>query len=85
MSAVTFPNGWLNFELSVLRRLNFSSIALPFTGEPNLAVQLKGWKVRVAANDPLVWGYTKATALVENESDRLDETDIEALLGKHIR
>lgn len=81
MTAVTFPNGWLNFELSVLRRLNFSSIALPFTGEPNLAVQLKGWKVRVAANDPLVWGYTKATALVENESDRLDEDDIEALLG----
>jgi len=27
-----FPNGWLAFELGVLRRLNFTSIALPFTG-----------------------------------------------------
>lgn len=80
MTAVTVPNGWLNFELSVLRRLTFSSIALPFTGEPNLAVQLKRWKVRVAANDPMVWGYTKATALVENEFEQLDEGDIEALL-----
>jgi hypothetical protein len=81
VTAVTFPNGWLNFELSVLRRLTFSSIALPFTGEPNLATQLKSWKVRVAANDPMVWGYTKATALVENEFERLDDTDIEELLG----
>lgn len=81
MTAVAFPNGWLNFELSVLRRLTFSSIALPFTGEPNLATQLKSWKVRVAANDPMVWGYTKATALVENEFERLDDSDIEELLG----
>jgi hypothetical protein len=81
VTAVAFPNGWLNFELSVLRRLTFSSIALPFTGEPNLATQLKSWKVRVAANDPMVWGYTKATALVENEFERLDDSDIEELLG----
>jgi len=76
----TFPNGWLNFELSVLRRLKFSSIALPFTGEPNLGVRLKQWQVRVAANDPMIWGYIKATALVENDSERLTETDIEGLL-----
>ena len=36
VASATFPNGWLNFELSVLRRLKFSSIALPFTGEPNV-------------------------------------------------
>ncbi|HEY6230489.1 MAG TPA: hypothetical protein VIW64_04440, partial [Pyrinomonadaceae bacterium] len=80
VALATFPNGWLNFELSVLRRLKFSSIALPFTGEPNLGVQLKTWQVRVAANDPMLWGYTKATALVENNSERLSETDIDALL-----
>lgn len=80
VASATFPNGWLNFELSVLRRLKFSSIALPFTGEPNLGVQLKQWQVRVAANDPMIWGYTKATALVENDSERLTETDIEGLL-----
>jgi len=80
VAAATFPNGWLNFELSVLRRLKFASVALPFTGEPNLGVQLKRWDVRVAANDPMIWGYTKATALVENDSERLSEIEIEALL-----
>lgn len=75
-----FSNGWLAFELSVLRRLKFSSIALPFTGEPGLPVQLRRWKVRVAANDPLLWSYTKAIALVENDSQRLSEEQITSIL-----
>ena len=78
--SATFPNGWLNFELSVLRRLKFSSIALPFTGEPGLGAQLKRWQVRVAANDPMLWSFTKATALIENESERLSEAEIEGIL-----
>lgn len=81
IASATFPNGWLNFELSVLRRLSFSSIALPFTGEPNLGAQLKRWKVRVAANDPMTWSFIKATALVENDSCRLSEDEIESILG----
>jgi hypothetical protein len=80
IASATFPNGWLNFELSVLRRLKFSSIALPFTGEPNLGAQLKRWRVRVAANDPMIWAYTKATALIENDSDRLTEDEIEGIV-----
>ena len=80
VASATFPNGWLNFELSVLRRLKFSSIALPFTGEPNLGVQLKRWNVRVAANDAMMWAHTKATALIENDSERLSEEDLEAIL-----
>lgn len=79
-SAGTFSNGWLSFELSVLRRLKFSSVAVPLTGEPHLPVQLKRWKVRVAANDPMIWAATKATALVENFSDRLSEDDIGVVL-----
>src|SRR6185369_696561 len=75
-----FPNGWLAFELGVLRRLKFSSVALPFTGEPEMCVQLKTWNVRVAANDPMIWSYTKAFALVENNTDRLEEEDVETLL-----
>ena len=75
-----FPNGWLAFELGVLRRLKFSSVALPFTGEPEMCVQLKTWNVRVAANDPMIWSYTKAFALVENNTDRLEEDDVETLL-----
>ena len=75
----SFPNGWLNFELSVLRRLKFSSIALPLTGEPDLGLQLKRWQIRVAANDYLSWAHTKATALVENDSEKLTSEDIDAL------
>ena len=75
-----FPNGWLAFELGVLRRLKFSSVALPFTGEPGMCVQLKTWNVRVAANDPMIWSYTKAFALIENNTDRLEEDDVETLL-----
>lgn len=80
IATATFPNGWLNFELSVLRRFKFSSIALPFTGEPDVCVQLKRWKVRVAANDPMIWAFTKATALVENNSERLGEEELDSIL-----
>jgi hypothetical protein len=79
-SPITFPNGWLAFELGVLRRLKFTSVALPFTGEPDLGVQLKHWNVRVAANDPMMWSYTKGTALIENASERLGEVDLALLL-----
>jgi hypothetical protein len=75
-----FHNGWLAFELGVLRRLKFLSVALPFTGEPELIVQLKNWRMRVAANDPMIWSYTKAFALVENNTEKLNEADLELIL-----
>lgn len=75
-----FANGWLSFELGVLRRLNFASVAFPFTGEPEMATQLKRWKVRVAANDPMIWSHTKATALIENYSETLNDEDLVTLL-----
>ena len=75
-----FPNGWLAFELGVLRRLKFTSVALPFTGEPEICVQLKSWNVRVATNDPMIWSYTKAFALVENNHEQLNEDDLYMLL-----
>jgi hypothetical protein len=75
-----FANGWLAFELGVLRRLKFSSVALPFTGEPDICVHLKSWNVRVAANDPMIWSCTKTFALVENNIEQLDEEDLNALL-----
>lgn len=76
----TFSSGWLAFELGVLRRLKFSSAALPFTGEPHLSLQLKRWKVRVATNDPMIWSFTKATALVENFAERLTDNDLSIVL-----
>lgn len=80
MTMLQFPNGWLAFELGVLRRLKFTSVALPFTGEADLATQLKHWKVRVAANDPLLWSYTKSLAVIENNTEQLDGHDLELLL-----
>jgi hypothetical protein len=77
LALLTFPNGWLNFELSVLRRLKFSSVALPFTGEPDLGVQLKRWQIRVVTNDSMNWAHTKATALIENDSEKLTSEDID--------
>lgn len=76
----TNANGWLGFELSVLRRLNFHSVALPFSGEPGLGVYLKHWQVRVAANDRAQWAWTKATALIENNSEAVSESDVESIL-----
>lgn len=76
----TFTNGWLAFEANVLRRLKFTSVALPLCGEPQLGVHLKRWGVRVVANDPFVWSFTKAAALIENSSERLDDADIDTVL-----
>ena len=79
-NSATLPSAWLAFELGVLRRLKFASIGLPFTGEPDLCLRLKRWKVRVAANDPMLWSFTKATALVENRLEQLTEEDFELIL-----
>ncbi len=76
----TFSSGWLAFELGVLRRLKFASVALPFTGEPHLSIHLKRWRVRMAANDPMIWSFTKATALVENFAESLTESDLSIVL-----
>jgi len=75
-----FSNGWLAFELSVLRRLKFGSVALPLTGEPDLGIRLKQWGARVAANDPMRWAATKATALIENQAEHLSAADLYLLL-----
>jgi hypothetical protein len=74
------PTAWLAFELSVMRRLKFRSVAIPFVGEPDLPVYLKRWGARVAANDPARWAFTKATAMIENNTDRLDEAEVETVL-----
>jgi hypothetical protein len=74
------PTGWLAFELGVLRRLKFGSIAEPFAGEADLAAYLKRWGVRVSANDSRQWAFTRARARVENDSERLTEADVQAVL-----
>ena len=76
----SLPDGWLAFELSVLRRLQFRSVADPFAGEAATLAYLKRWGARVAANDPAQWAFTRARARVENNAAALDESDVEAVL-----
>ncbi len=74
------PDGWLAFELSVLRRMKFFSAANPFAGEPALDVHLKRWGVRVASNDAARWAWMRGVARVENNTERLTEADIQIVL-----
>lgn len=74
------PNGWLAFELSVLRRLRFRSVVNPLAGEPDLEAALKRWDVRLAVNDPRQWAWIKAIARIENNTERLPEEDVARLL-----
>ncbi|HJZ79284.1 MAG TPA: hypothetical protein VKD91_03030 [Pyrinomonadaceae bacterium] len=72
--------GWLGFELNILRRLKFKSIALPLSGEPELGIYLKRWQARVSANDPAQWAWTKSQAFIENNSDSLTEEDVATVI-----
>jgi hypothetical protein len=74
------PDGWLAFEQSVLRRLKLRSLANPFAGEADLDLSLKRWGVRVASNDPRRWAWTRASARVENNSERLSVEDVALVL-----
>lgn len=80
LSQNTIPNSWLAFELNVLRRMKFSSVSIPFAGEPNLGMYLKRWGVRVAANDLARWAWTKSVAFIENSIERLEESDVSLVL-----
>jgi hypothetical protein len=74
------PEGWLAFELGVLRRLQFRSVAVPFAGEGALDSNLRRWGVRVASNDSRQWAWTRARARVENASERLTDDDARVVL-----
>jgi len=76
----SLPEGWLAFELSILRRLQFRSVALPFSGESDTARYLKRWGVRVAANDSARWAHSRAQSRVENNAERLSVEDLNVVL-----
>jgi hypothetical protein len=55
----------LGFEASVLRQIEFRSIAMPFCGWTRLDLYLKTWGKIIIANDPRAWAETVARAMVE--------------------
>jgi hypothetical protein len=76
----SLPEGWLAFELGVLRRLQFRSVIDPFAGECTTLAYLKRWGARVAANDTARWSLERARARVENNAEVLTGPDVEAVL-----
>ena len=76
----TSPTGWLAFELNVLRRLKFTSVATPFTPEPALGNYLKRVNVKVMANDPLQSAWTCSLATIQNNGETLTDDDVNVIL-----
>lgn len=74
------PKSWLAFDLNVLRRLTFTSVALPFTEQTALGSYVKRWNIRVSANDPLRSAYTRSLAQIINGGERLTADDISLVL-----
>jgi hypothetical protein len=74
------PRSWLAFDLNVLRRMSFTSVALPFTDQPAFGSYLKRWDVRVAANDPSQSGWARAYAQIGNNGEQLSPDDVNMVL-----
>lgn len=69
----------LGFQASVLRQLEFRSIAIPFWSEARLDWYLKAWGKLIFANDPRGWAGIVARANVEG-TQPLDEDTITRIL-----
>ncbi|HEV7699809.1 MAG TPA: hypothetical protein VGO43_06245 [Pyrinomonadaceae bacterium] len=74
------PKSWLAFDLNVLRRMKFSSAALPFCDRPELGTYLKRMNVRIAANDPLQSAWSRSVGRIANGRERLSADDVNVVL-----
>jgi HD domain len=55
----------LGFQASVLRQIEFRSIAIPYLTDGRLDLYLKAWGKLIFANDPRAWAGTVARAIAE--------------------
>jgi hypothetical protein len=69
----------LGFQVSVLRRIEFDSVAIAFCGWAQLETYLKAWGKRIFSNDPRAWAATAARAALESERP-LSQQEISFLL-----
>lgn len=74
------PKSWLAFDLNVLRRLTFSSVALPFSDHAALGAYLKRWGIRVAANDPMQSAWARLCAQIANIGEKLSADAVNIVL-----
>jgi hypothetical protein len=73
-------NSFLAFEVNVLARIEFDSMAMPFAREPDLGFAMKRRGKRVTANHILQSSWTRNLALIQNNSDRLTENELALVL-----
>ena len=73
-------HGWLAFELNVLRRLNFDSVAIPFATDPALGAYLKRLGAKVLVNELTRSGQTRCAAVIGNSSETLSGDDVNLIL-----
>lgn len=78
--ATLTAGGWLAFELSVLNRLKFKSVAMPFTPRPDLGRYLKRAGFKVQANDPMQSAFAACVAAIENDGMELTPEEIAIVL-----
>jgi hypothetical protein len=71
---------FLAFEVNVLSRIDFDSVAMPFSDRPELGMALKRRGKRVMANSVLQSSWTKHLAAIQNNSERLTEPDVGVVL-----
>ncbi|HKG23684.1 MAG TPA: HD domain-containing phosphohydrolase, partial [Blastocatellia bacterium] len=69
----------LGFEASVLRQLDFRSIAIAFSGWARLDWYLKAWNKLIISNDPRSWAAAASRAAIEADAP-LGEEQVSALL-----
>lgn len=72
---------FLAFEINVLSRIEFDSIAMPLSGRPDLGVAMKRRGKRVTANSILQSAWTRNMASIQNNTERLSEVDLDIVLA----
>lgn len=79
-SFVHQPNRWLAFEASVLRKLDFASIALARAGHSGGALQIKRRGALVLANENRPAYFHELRATLDNANETLTSEEVDALL-----
>ena len=72
---------FLGFETNVLARMEFDSMAIPFCDRPELGAAMKRRGKRITANSVYQSTWTRNLAAIQNNTERLSETDVEIVLS----
>lgn len=75
-------HSYIAFEASVLAQQKFDSIAIPFSGMAKIDWYLKLWNKKIIDNDVCQWAWWVARGRVENNSEQLDDFDLQILFSE---